>query len=70
LLPLGDIIISTGRARKQAKDHKHTFEQESTHLIIHSLLHLLGYDHIDDESERSMRIREKQIMKNMGYLKL
>jgi probable rRNA maturation factor len=69
-LPLGDIVISTGRARKQAKDSKHTFERETTHLIIHSVLHLLGYDHMDEENEKLMRLREKQIMKKMGYMRV
>jgi probable rRNA maturation factor len=68
-LLLGDIVLSTGRARKQAREHGHTFEQETTHLIIHSVLHLLGYDHMDEKSEKLMRLREKQIMMKMGYIK-
>jgi len=69
-LPLGDIIISIGKARKQAKNYGHTPEQETTYLIIHSVLHLLGYDHIEKPMEKMMRFKEKQIMNEMGYLDL
>jgi len=67
VLPLGDIIISIGKARKQAKGYGHTLEHETTYLIIHSVLHLLGYDHIERPMEKLMRFREKQIMNEMGY---
>ena len=68
VLPLGDIIISIEKARKQAKDYGHTLEQETTYLIIHSVLHLLGYDHEIMPMEKMMRFKEKQIMNEMGYL--
>jgi probable rRNA maturation factor len=67
---LGDIILSLRKARKQASDHRHTLEQETTFLIIHSTLHLLGYDHKMRAMEDMMRFKEKQIMKDMGYLEL
>jgi len=68
VLPLGDIIISTDRLKKQAKKYGHTFERETTHLIIHSVLHLLGYSHSTQDEERLMRPLEKKIMNEMGYL--
>ena len=68
LIPLGDIIISTDRVMKQAQQYGHTFEKETTHLIIHSVLHLLGYSHSDQDGERVMIPLERKIMNEMGYL--
>jgi len=68
MLPLGDIVVSTDRIKKQARKAEHTFEKEMTHLIIHSVLHLLGYSHTSRDGERVMRPLEKRIMNEMGYL--
>lgn len=51
---LGDIIISFPTAKKQAKEHKQTIEDELTFLFLHGLLHLLGYDHEDAAEEKAM----------------
>ena len=66
-LPLGDIVISTQRAKKQAKTNEISFEQETTHLTIHSTLHLLGYDHNNDKNENMMQSKENSLLKDMGY---
>jgi len=67
-LPLGDIVFSIQRAGRQANSRKITLEQETAHLIIHSTLHLLGYDHDSTSNERVMRAREKKLIKDMGFL--
>ena len=66
-LPLGDIVMSIEHARRQARVYGHSPEQETTYLMIHSTLHLLGYDHIDECDKSVMRFIEKQIVKDMGY---
>ena len=64
-VPLGDIIISTEAVQRQAGEYGNTFEQETAYLIIHSTLHLLGYDHADECSEKIMSGKNRQIMKEM-----
>ena len=63
LVPLGDMCISLERAIAQAQEFGHTTRREVGYLTIHSMLHLLGYDHMDEgEMKRQMRAREKEIM--------
>lgn len=60
--PLGDMAISYGRAVAQSKEFGHSARRELGYLTIHSMLHLLGYDHMDDGPEKArMREREEQI---------
>lgn len=62
LCPLGDMAISLERACAQAKEYGHSVRREIGYLTIHSVLHLLGYDHIDEgEQKKAMRAREEQI---------
>ena len=66
LVPLGDMCISLQRARAQALEYGHSFEREGCYLCVHSVLHLLGYDHLDEgEMKRQMRTREEEIMKQL-----
>ena len=68
LLPLGEIVISADQTAKQAQEYGHSREYETAYLTVHSVLHLLGYDHTDeDEEKRKMRSREKEIMKELGF---
>ena len=60
---LGDIIISVETAKMQADRLKHSVEREITTLLIHGLLHLLGYDHIEDKDYKIMHKKEKEILK-------
>ena len=67
LLPLGDMAISLERARDQAKRFGNTTRRETGYLTIHSILHLLGYDHMDEgEQKRQMRTREEIIAAELG----
>ena len=67
LLPLGDMAISLERAKDQAKRFGNTLKREIGYLTIHSILHLLGYDHLDEgEEKRKMRIREEIIAAELG----
>lgn len=64
---LGDIVISLERAEEQANEFGHSFEREVAFLCVHSMLHLLGYDHeTGEEDEKEMRRRQTAIMDLMG----
>ena len=59
---LGEVIISYPQAAEQAREQGHPTERELTLLIIHGVLHLLGYDHEESEEEAEMRTREKELL--------
>ncbi len=64
---LGDIVISLEKAREQAAEYGHSFDRETAFLCVHSMLHLLGYDHVNgDEEEADMRRRQTEILEAMG----
>ena len=70
MLPLGDMAISLERAKDQAKRFGNTLKREVGYLTIHSVLHLLGYDHLDEgPQKRQMRIREEIIAGALGLLR-
>lgn len=64
---LGDIVLSLEKAEEQAKEFGHSFERETGYLTVHSMLHLLGYDHMNDEDKKIMREKEEEIL---GKLRL
>lgn len=67
LIMLGDIVISAERAKAQAAEYGHSFLREMAFLTVHSMLHLLGYDHVDDaEGERIMFEKQDKILNNLG----
>ena len=68
-LLLGDIIISAEKALEQSKDYNHSLYREIAYLTAHSMFHLMGYDHMDDEEKFIMREKEKEIMKRIGVFK-
>ncbi len=64
---LGDMVLSLERCRAQAEEYGHSFAREISYLCVHSVLHLLGYDHLDEaEQKAQMRAREDAIMKIIG----
>lgn len=63
---LGDVIISLERAKAQAADFGHTFLREIIFLEVHGLLHLLGYDHIDDDERLEMEAEQRFVMDKLG----
>lgn len=66
-IPLGDVVISMERVREQAREYGHSPERELGYLAVHSVLHLLGYDHLDEGPEKArMREREEVIMSKLG----
>ncbi len=62
---LGDIVISLERAGEQAEEYGHSMEREIGFLTVHSVLHLLGYDHDNEERTKEMQAREKAILNAM-----
>lgn len=61
---LGDIYISLDKAKEQANDYDHSLLRELCFLMIHGFLHLLGYDHINEEDEKIMFKKQKEILEN------
>ena len=67
LVPLGDMCISLERAAAQAGEFGHSVERELSYLTVHSVLHLLGYDHMDEgPMKRQMRVHEEFILDKLG----
>ena len=63
---LGDVVISMEKARDQAERFGHSFQREVGYLTAHSVLHLLGYDHVDNLERVRMREKEELIMEQLG----
>lgn len=63
---LGDVVICSDRAKEQAEEFGHSFEREIIYLFVHSVLHLLGYDHMEEDEKRIMRRREEEVMERIG----
>ncbi|MBR5381026.1 MAG: rRNA maturation RNase YbeY [Oscillospiraceae bacterium] len=64
---LGDMVVSLERADRQGEEYGHGFEHELSYLAVHSVMHLLGYDHLDEgPRKRRMRAREKAAMALLG----
>ena len=67
LLPLGDMALSVEKIKSQAEEFSHSQEREIGYLTVHSVLHLLGYDHLDEgPMKRQMRAREDAIMEYLN----
>lgn len=62
---LGDIIISAPIAQAQAEEYGHGMAREMTYLAVHGILHLLGYDHMEEEDKRIMRKEEEEVLREM-----
>ena len=67
LVPLGDMVLSMERVQAQAREYGHSNRRELAYLVVHSVLHLLGYDHLDEGPMKAqMREREESIMAELG----
>jgi probable rRNA maturation factor len=65
LVHLGEVIISYTQAEIQAKEHKHSLKKELAVLIVHGVLHILGYDHEKPDMEPAMKAKEKEILEGI-----
>lgn len=63
---LGSIVICESVAKSQAIEYGHSEEREKAYLFLHGILHLLGYDHIDEEDKKEMRKAEEMILESIG----
>ena len=63
---LGDVVICKDRAEEQAEEFGHSFEREIIYLFTHSILHLLGFDHMEEDEKKEMREREEEVMTYLG----
>lgn len=63
---LGDIIISAQRADEQAQQYGHSMERELAFLTVHGMMHLLGYDHIEEADRLEMRREEEYVLGELG----
>ena len=66
---LGDIIISLERAKEQAEEYGHSYERELLYLFVHSILHLLGYDHMEEEERIEMETLQREILNELNILR-
>ena len=67
LVPLGDMVLNLDRVRSQGEEYGHGERREAAYLAVHSILHLLGYDHMDDGPMKAqMRRREEAILEELG----
>lgn len=65
-LVLGDMVLSLERAKEQSIEYNHSFNREVCYLVVHSILHLLGYDHMESEEKKIMRKREEEILGDLN----
>ena len=68
-LVLGDMVLSLERALEQSIEYNHTYEREVCYLVVHSILHLLGYDHMEEEEKLIMRAREEEILNKLNIIR-
>jgi len=66
IVHLGEVIISYPQAAIQAEEHGHSVEKEVAVLLIHGVLHLLGYDHAEPDEQRDMQAREADILAHLA----
>lgn len=64
---LGDIIVSLERVEEQAEEYGHSFERELYYVLTHGILHLLGFDHIEDDDKTEMRKKEEEILSKYNF---
>ncbi len=65
----GDIVISLERAQEQCEEYGHSLEREVMYLLVHGLLHLSGYDHMEEEEKKVMRAQEEKLLAVIGAIR-
>lgn len=65
----GDIVISLERAQEQCQEYGHSLEREVMYLLVHGLLHLAGYDHMEEEDKKQMRAQEEKLLARIGAVR-
>ena len=65
----GDIVISLERAQEQSVEFGHSLEREVMYLLVHGLLHLSGYDHMNDDDKKVMRRKEEELLTEIGAIR-
>lgn len=68
-LMLGDIVISKEKVLSQAEEYGHSAEREYAFLVAHSMLHLFGYDHMEEEERRAMEAKQEEILEQLQILR-
>lgn len=68
-IPLGDVVICLDQAERQSKEYGTSIRREVTYLFVHSILHLLGYDHMEDDEKAYMRAHEERVMAALDILR-
>lgn len=68
-LMLGDVVVAPSYVRRQAVEHETTFDDEMALMVTHGILHLLGYDHVDDADAERMESRERELLAKMGRVR-
>lgn len=66
---IGDIVLCYNRAAEQAEEYGHSLKREICYLVTHSIFHLLGYDHMEEEEKQMMRTREEQVLSHFHILR-
>jgi len=66
LVLFGDIVISLERTEEQRIEYNHSFERELLYLFCHGMLHLCGYDHMEEDEKQVMRQKEEEILAQIG----
>lgn len=62
---MGDIVISVDKVLEQAESYGHSAKREFAFLIVHSMLHLFGYDHIEEDERSEMEAKQKEILEQL-----
>lgn len=65
-LLIGSVAVCTDRAKEQAEEYGHSYERELHYLLVHGIMHCLGYDHMTDEDKSEMRDKEEYILAKLG----
>lgn len=68
-IAIGDVVICTDVAKAQAEEYGHSYERELIYLFVHSVFHLLGYDHETEDDKAIMRAKEENVMEMLGILR-